>query len=202
VKYLLSKDEDAQFRKLKTDEERKAFIDQFWTLRDPSPGTPANEFKEIFTKRLTLVEQKFAAGAGRAGRTTAERPCSSSAPRTAWRCTRPPPPVALLRKDCEPSRLGGIRIRIVITGQARDLYLPATVLPGMGSPLKLDFVEESTGEFRLLGKFDFTDPRMTGLSPLPLPAAPARPSAPAAPAAPPAPSRSPSRHLLPLRSSR
>jgi len=46
VMYIISDQERAAFRQLNTDEEREHFIEQFWLRRDPTPGTPANEFKE------------------------------------------------------------------------------------------------------------------------------------------------------------
>ena len=62
VKLLLSADEANEFKSLKTDEERDAYIALFWAKRDPTPGTPENEFKEEWSKRLDYVEKNFTYG--------------------------------------------------------------------------------------------------------------------------------------------
>src|SRR5580700_3050907 len=44
--YIITDDEKATFKRLKTDEEREQFIEQFWLRRDPTPDTVENEYKE------------------------------------------------------------------------------------------------------------------------------------------------------------
>ena len=51
------------FKKLATDEERDHFIEQFWLRRDPTPGTPENEFKEEHYRRIAYANQHFAESA-------------------------------------------------------------------------------------------------------------------------------------------
>src|SRR5207248_3113946 len=46
VSYIITNEERAAFKALKTDEEREQFIEQFWLRRDPTPDTVDNEFKE------------------------------------------------------------------------------------------------------------------------------------------------------------
>ena len=48
VKYLLTKDEDKEYKGLETDEARAKFVQSFWERRDPTPGTPANEYRDAF----------------------------------------------------------------------------------------------------------------------------------------------------------
>ena len=43
VAYIITDDEKAAFKKLKTDEERESFIENFWLRRDPTPDTQENE---------------------------------------------------------------------------------------------------------------------------------------------------------------
>jgi len=62
VKLLVSAEEANEFKSLKTDEERDAYIELFWAKRDPTPGTPENEFKEEWYKRLEYVEKNFTYG--------------------------------------------------------------------------------------------------------------------------------------------
>ncbi|PYQ60606.1 MAG: hypothetical protein DMF58_07585 [Acidobacteria bacterium] len=45
VQYFMTKDEVAQWNALKSDAEADQFIVLFWAKRDPSPGTPQNEFR-------------------------------------------------------------------------------------------------------------------------------------------------------------
>ena len=52
--------ERAAFKNLQTDEEREHFIEQFWLRRDPTPGTPENEFKEEHYRRIAYANEHFA----------------------------------------------------------------------------------------------------------------------------------------------
>ena len=51
----------AEFEQIKnaTGEERKASFDEFWQKRDPTPGTPRNELKEEFFRRVDFANQSF-----------------------------------------------------------------------------------------------------------------------------------------------
>jgi GWxTD domain-containing protein len=66
VVYIITGEERAAFRKLQTDEERQHFIEQFWLRRDPTPGTPENEFKEEHYRRIAYANERFR-GPGMAG---------------------------------------------------------------------------------------------------------------------------------------
>ncbi|MGB3860740.1 MAG: GWxTD domain-containing protein, partial [Candidatus Aminicenantaceae bacterium] len=46
VVYIITPKERAVFKKLETEKERGMFIEEFWRHRDPTPGTPRNEFRE------------------------------------------------------------------------------------------------------------------------------------------------------------
>src|SRR5262245_54079793 len=59
VKYLLTKEEDQEYRKLKTDEERKTYVEQFWSKRDPTPGTPENQYRDTFYQRARDAAARF-----------------------------------------------------------------------------------------------------------------------------------------------
>jgi GWxTD domain-containing protein len=60
VAYIISTEERAAFLTLRTDEERQFFIDQFWTRRDPTPATAANEFKDEHYRRVATANLRFA----------------------------------------------------------------------------------------------------------------------------------------------
>ena len=59
VTYIISDDERRAFNRLRTDDEREAFIMQFWLRRDPTPGTPENEMKEENYRRIAFANDHF-----------------------------------------------------------------------------------------------------------------------------------------------
>jgi len=62
VPYIITDEERAAFKKLSTDEEREQFIEQFWERRNPSPGSPENEFKEEYYRRIAYANEHYASG--------------------------------------------------------------------------------------------------------------------------------------------
>jgi GWxTD domain-containing protein len=60
VAYIIRDDERAAFKRLQSDPEREHFIEQFWLRRDPTPGTPENEFKEEHYRRIAYSNEHFA----------------------------------------------------------------------------------------------------------------------------------------------
>lgn len=62
VKFLLTKDEEAAWKRVKTDAEAEKFIALFWARRDPTPQTPVNEFRDEFDARVKLADERFTAG--------------------------------------------------------------------------------------------------------------------------------------------
>jgi GWxTD domain-containing protein len=60
VAYIIDNRERVTFQSLRTDEERNHFIEQFWLRRDPTPGTPENEFKEEHYRRIAYANDHFA----------------------------------------------------------------------------------------------------------------------------------------------
>jgi GWxTD domain-containing protein len=67
VAYIILPDERAAFLDLKTDDERAEFIKQFWKHRDPTPGTPENEFKDEHYRRIAYANLHFPTATGKAG---------------------------------------------------------------------------------------------------------------------------------------
>ena len=59
VVYIAAPVEKEVFFKLETDRERDLFIDSFWKHRDPTPGTPENEFKTEHSRRISHVNHFF-----------------------------------------------------------------------------------------------------------------------------------------------
>ena len=62
VLYIISKEERVAFEGLNTDEERQKFVEQFWEQRDPTPGTPENEFEEEHYRRIAYANRHWAYG--------------------------------------------------------------------------------------------------------------------------------------------
>jgi TonB family protein len=66
VVYIVTPEERAAFGKLKTDAERKKFVEQFWERRNPHPGSADNTYKQRYYHELAYANQHFAAN-GKAG---------------------------------------------------------------------------------------------------------------------------------------
>ena len=62
VPYIITDDERAAFKKLSTDDEREQFVEQFWERRNPNPGSPENEFKEEYYRRIAYTNEHYASG--------------------------------------------------------------------------------------------------------------------------------------------
>jgi GWxTD domain-containing protein len=65
--YIISEKEKDVFLQLSTDRERDLFMESFWKQRDPTPGTPQNEYQEEHLKRFTYANENFRRGSGRPG---------------------------------------------------------------------------------------------------------------------------------------
>ena len=62
VTYIISPKEKEVFLELPDNRDRDIFAEDFWKTRDPTPGTPENEYKEEIQKRFEHVNKYFAAG--------------------------------------------------------------------------------------------------------------------------------------------
>lgn len=67
VTYIIAPIEKEVFSKLNTDIERDIFIDAFWKQRDPTEGTPQNEYKDEHMKRFQYSNKYFGRGTTRPG---------------------------------------------------------------------------------------------------------------------------------------
>lgn len=59
VQFLMTPEELTRWNALQTDAEADEFVSLFWLRRDPTPGTPANEFREDFEARAAYADQNF-----------------------------------------------------------------------------------------------------------------------------------------------
>ncbi len=62
VAWIISDEERKAFKSLSNDEERDAFIEQFWLRRNPNPDSPENEFREEHYRRIAYANEHYAAG--------------------------------------------------------------------------------------------------------------------------------------------
>jgi GWxTD domain-containing protein len=62
VFYIITEEEEETFLKLTTDDERDAFIEQFWFRRDPNRATTINEFRDEHYRRIAYANELFHSG--------------------------------------------------------------------------------------------------------------------------------------------
>ncbi|MDE3201568.1 MAG: GWxTD domain-containing protein [Acidobacteriota bacterium] len=62
VAYIITDDERKAFKNLSNDEEREAFIENFWARRNPDPDSPDNTYREEHYRRIAYANEHFAAG--------------------------------------------------------------------------------------------------------------------------------------------
>lgn len=59
VKPIITKAEIKVYKSLKTEEEKRKFIEYFWKARDPNPETIVNEYKEEYFKRVRYAKDRL-----------------------------------------------------------------------------------------------------------------------------------------------
>ena len=62
VRWIITDEELAAFKKLTNNAERDTFIEAFWQRRDPTPDTAENEYKDEHYRRIAYANEHFAAG--------------------------------------------------------------------------------------------------------------------------------------------
>jgi GWxTD domain-containing protein len=62
VRWIITDEEQKTFKSLANDEERDAFIEQFWLRRNPNPDSNDNEYKDEYYARIAYANEHFAAG--------------------------------------------------------------------------------------------------------------------------------------------
>ena len=67
TRYIIQPKEREVFMKLVTNRDRDLFIETFWKQRDPTPGTPQNEYKDEHIKRFRYASEYFRRGTTREG---------------------------------------------------------------------------------------------------------------------------------------
>ncbi len=62
VSFIISRQEREAFQSRMKEDERQEFIRNFWLVRDPTPGTPVNEFREEYELRVVYARDHFTSG--------------------------------------------------------------------------------------------------------------------------------------------
>jgi len=65
--YIILPQEKDVFRQLTSDRDRDIFIEAFWKQRDPTPGTPQNEYKQEHMRRFIYANTNLKRGSPREG---------------------------------------------------------------------------------------------------------------------------------------
>ncbi|MCA1633027.1 MAG: GWxTD domain-containing protein [Acidobacteria bacterium] len=146
VSYIITDEERRAYKKLRTDEEREQFIEQFWRRRDPDPDTETNEYLEEHYERIAYANQNFASGI------------------PGWKTDRGRIYImygAPHEKETHPT--GGQYDRPSYHGGGSTTTYPFEVwfyrhLPGVGSGVEIEFVDPTgTGEYRIARSPDDKD---------------------------------------------
>ena len=61
VRYIITDQERADFKKLTTDDQRDKFVEAFWEHRNPTPESSENPYKEEHYRRIAYANTHFAA---------------------------------------------------------------------------------------------------------------------------------------------
>ncbi|MFC2155885.1 GWxTD domain-containing protein [Acidobacteriota bacterium] len=67
ISHIASDQEKNVFLALTNDKDRNIFINTFWMMRDPTPGTPLNEQKKEIEERFAYVNREFKKGSSKPG---------------------------------------------------------------------------------------------------------------------------------------
>ena len=70
AQYLMTRDEAARWKAVRSDAEAESFVALFWARRDPTPETPQNEQRERFETLIRYADEKLAGPRGRKGSQT------------------------------------------------------------------------------------------------------------------------------------
>ena len=137
VRYIITDEERAVFEKLTVDEERDAFIEQFWARRDTDPRTAINEYLEEHYRRVAYANERFTSGI------------------EGWATDRGRIYITFGPSDHIEDHPGGFYIRRPEEGGGTTSTYAFQrwsyrYLPGVGSGVEIEFVDPTnTGEYRI-----------------------------------------------------
>ena len=67
VAYIITKQERQDFLNLASDDARDKFIEHFWAIRNPVPGSDVNTYKDDIYQRIAYANAHFGIGSGEEG---------------------------------------------------------------------------------------------------------------------------------------
>ena len=67
TRYIMYEEEREVFLQLSSERERDIFIETFWKQRDPTPGTPQNEYKDEHIRRFQYANKWFSRSSSKPG---------------------------------------------------------------------------------------------------------------------------------------
>ena len=67
TRYIIRAEEKDVFMLLANDIDRDIFVETFWKMRDPTPGTPANEYKDKHIERFNYANKSLGRSSVREG---------------------------------------------------------------------------------------------------------------------------------------
>jgi GWxTD domain-containing protein len=139
VAYIISDEERKAFKNLSNDDEREAFIENFWLRRNPNPDSPENEFREEHYRRIAYANEHYAAG------------------KPGWKTDRGHMYIAFGKPDSVDSHpSGGAYQRPIDEGGGETATFPFEVwhyryLEGVGDNIDIEFVDTC-----MCGDYHFT----------------------------------------------
>lgn len=138
VAYIITDEERQAFLQLQNEDEREAFIENFWRRRNPDPDSPYNSYKEDYYRRFAYANQHFGSGV------------------PGWKTDRGRIYITWGKPDVEDDHDGGGPYdRSFEEGGGSTTVYPFedwtyNYLPGIGTNIKLEFVDTcQCGEFHL-----------------------------------------------------
>jgi TonB family protein len=132
VAWIIAPDERTAFMALSNDQERDAFVNQFWARRNPA-GAAENSFKSEHYARIAYSNQHFAAAM------------------PGWKTDRGHVYIVYGKPQSIDSHPTGGQYHGVQAGLPFEVWHYAS-LPGMGQNVDLLFAADRTGNYRLMTK--------------------------------------------------
>jgi len=138
VPYIITDAERDAFKKLTNDQERAAFVEHFWDIRNPNPDSEQNEYKDEYERRRAYANEHFAAGM------------------PGWRTDRGRIYILHGKPDSiESHPAGGPYLRSAEEGGGETVTYPFEVwryrhLDGIGQEIEIEFVDRcGCGEYHM-----------------------------------------------------
>lgn len=156
VRWLVLPEEARRFRRLSSNAEVLAFIEEFWNRRDPDPETPGNPFAQRFFERVQAADLLYAGEGEKGSLTDQGRTLILLGSPSLLRYTQRSAPTWEPggKRDRRPS--GTERLRVEVWGYERpDLPEPLVARlqeRGQEFPVEVTFVEEPRATLLVAGE--------------------------------------------------